>query len=182
MKNLFLSLFVAMSIISCSNSGKKAEQNKGSKTEVTNVEKSVVTVDEALNKAETLVNKVIFIKGDVSHTCKHSGRRCFIVGSSNDITMRVEAGGKINGFNRELVGTEIIVEGVLKESRVSEEEINKYEEKLKETGKLPEEDGSAETCAAERSNITKMRAWMKEHNKPYYATYYVNGIDFESVE
>lgn len=137
-------------------------------------------VDNILEGAEELTDSIIYIKGHVTHTCKHSGRRCFIIGSNDDLSIRVEAGGKITGFDRELEGHTIIVKGILKERRLSTEYINDYEEQLKE--QAISEDGSAESCSSEMKNINDMRAWMKEKGKDYYAIYYLDGMEYEIVE
>ncbi|QZT37390.1 hypothetical protein K5X82_00510 [Halosquirtibacter xylanolyticus] len=144
------------------------------------VSSEVYTLESLMSNAESLVNKQVQVKGNVLHTCKHSGRRCFLAGDDEKVSIRVEAGGKIKGFNQELVGSEIIVTGMMKERRLTKEYIEQYEHELKE--KQHKEDGSAESCAAENNNLTKMRSWMKEHNKDYYAIYFIQGEDYETVQ
>jgi len=132
-----------------------------------------------LFNAEGQLDKTIKLTGVVTHTCKHSGKRCFLADADGDETIRVEAGGKINGFNRELIGSTITVTGVLKERRLTKEYIDQWEESLKE--KAVEEDGTAENCTAENNNISKMRKWMKEHGKDYYSIFFMEGIDYDIV-
>ena len=91
--------------------------------------------------AEKQLNDTVVLKGVVKHTCSHSGRRCFIADSTGKLTIRVEAGGNIQSFNKELVNSEIVVTGVLQEQRLSQEYIDNWEKKsqkkrLKET-KMP---------------------------------------------
>ncbi|MDR0687615.1 MAG: hypothetical protein LBF55_02885, partial [Prevotellaceae bacterium] len=62
-------------------------------------------VDSLLTAADSLVGKTVSLRGYVTHTCKHSGKRCFLVGESQTATIRVEAKEGIGGFNRELVGS-----------------------------------------------------------------------------
>jgi hypothetical protein len=102
------------------------------------------------------------------------------VGDNETFSMRIEAGGKITGFNRELVGNKLQIRGVLKERRLSEEYLSQWAEKVK--ARELEEDGSAETCEAEMSNINDMRDWMAENNKDYYSIFFLNGIDYEIIE
>jgi len=135
------------------------------------------TVNDLLLNADKQQDKTIKLTGVVTHTCKHSGKRCFLSDSGGDETIRVEAGGKITGFNQELTGSTITVTGILKERRLTKEYIDQWEESLKE--KAIEEDGSAETCSAENSNINKMRNWMKEHGKNYYSIFFIEGIDYD---
>ncbi len=48
--------------------------------------------------------------------------------------------------------------------------------------KAVEEDGSAESCQAEMTNIAEMRSWMKENGKDYYSIYFLNGTSYEMVD
>ncbi|QZE15853.1 hypothetical protein K4L44_08485 [Halosquirtibacter laminarini] len=165
----------------CDNcpSAEKVAEKKGSCCDHHKSEK-VYTLETLMKDPESLVNKEIKLKGNVLHTCKHSGRRCFLASDDEKVNIRVEAGGKIKGFNQELVGSEILVTGIVKERRLTKEHIEQMEHDLKE--KQQKEDGSAETCAAENNNITKMRQWMKAHNKDYYAIYFIQGVDYEAVQ
>lgn len=137
-------------------------------------------LDNFLTQADQLVNDTVTVEGYVTHTCKHSGKRCFIVGEDENTTLRVEAGGEIKGFDRDLTGKKIAVKGVVMERRLTKEYIDQYEEKVK--AKEMKEDGSAESCQKEYQNIAKMREWMKENNKDYYAIYYVDGQSYEVKE
>jgi hypothetical protein len=136
-------------------------------------------LDSLLLVAADLVGERASVRGVVTHTCKHSGKRCFIVGESGTASFRVEATGEIGGFNRELVGSEIRVKGVVRERRLTTEFLDQHEKEVNE--QKTAEDGSAESCAAELENIQQMRAWMKEHGKDYYAIYYMDGESYEVV-
>jgi hypothetical protein len=93
--------------------------------------------------------------------------------------MRVEAQGEIETFSSELIGSKLAITGVLKEQQISEERINEYEDEVKQ---LENEEGMAETCAAELSSITDMRKWMKDHGKNYYVTYYMDGLTYNIID
>ena len=169
MKNLFL--LTALSIVMFSCSGNR---NKSATSDI-----QVFELDNLLEVAEQEVDNTIKVVGYVTHVCKHSGKRCFIVGESQKATIRVEAKGDIGGFERDLEGSKLAIIGVLLERRLSEEYISEWE---KEVNESMEEDGSAETCAAELSNINDMRQWMKDNNKDYYAIYYMDGMSFDVLE
>ena len=101
------------------------------------------------------------------------------MGNDQKTSIRVEARGNIGGFNRELIGSELVIKGILKENKLTKEYIDQAEEELKEKqGK----ESNGETCDAELSNIENMRKWMKENNKDYYSIYFVEGTDYEVVE
>ncbi len=172
-KSLLLVL-ISLFVISCQN---KTEENKNQTTDLL---ANAQTVTELLNSAEQNIDSLVKVKGTVTHTCKHSGRRCFIA-DSTETSIRVEATEKIGGFNQELVGSEIVVEGFLREKRLEKAYIDKWEAKtLKE--KATAEETEADHCDTELNSIKKMRAWMKQHNKDYYSTYYIDGNDFAEVE
>lgn len=168
---IFTTLIAFILLTSCNSKQQKEEKNN---------EAVAYEVEQLLDIAADKVEQEINVMGHVTHTCKHSGKRCFIVGNDPNISLRVEAKGEINGFKSELIGSKINVTGILKERRLSEEYIDQYEEKVKE--KQVKEDGSAETCQAEMQNIQKMRDWMKMHNKNYYAVYYVDGQSYAAIE
>lgn len=89
------------------------QQKKDLKTQEKSVE--VLSVDDLLDKAADLADKEIVVKGTVMHVCKHGGGRCFLMGSTEDYTIRVEAGEKIGAFNQEQMGSDLQITGVLKE-------------------------------------------------------------------
>lgn len=175
-KVLFLAALL-LTMVACNN--KKGDQNAQSAAQT---ESNVVSypLNELLTQADKLIDKKVTVVGLVTHTCKHSGKRCFIVGEDQKTSFRVEAKGEIGGFNRELVGSELAITGVVKERRLTKEYIDQYEEQLNE--QKAQEDGSAETCEAELNNINGMRAWMKTNNKDYYSIYYMDGEDYEIIE
>ncbi len=190
MKKYLIIILGIILAVACNS--KKGEQKAEKET--------VYEVGQFLNVAADNVDKAVTVAGNVTHTCKHSGRRCFIVGEDPNVSIRVEAkgdfggfkseliGSKIivagkgdfGGFKSELIGSKIIVEGIAKERRLSKEYIDQMEEKIKE--KQLKEDGSAESCQAEMNNINKMREWMKANNKDYYSIFYIDGESYKVTE
>ena len=178
MKNLLFLATILFCMASCSN--KKTDQDQqtenNSVAEVTKAYK----LDGLLAEADQLIDQTVTVRGFVTHTCKHSGKRCFIVGDDQKTSFRVEAKGDIGGFNRELIGSELAITGILKERRLSKEYIDQYEEQVNE--KKTQEDGSAESCEAEINNIKGMRDWMKANDKEYYSLYYMDGESYDVIE
>lgn len=176
---LVIACIAAISLYSCGNkAGNQSQENKTENTKTEGVK--TIKVDELMAEAPNLIDQEIKIVGDVTHTCKHSGKRCFLEGEKESYTVRIEAGGDIGGFNRELVGNTICVDGVLKERRLTKEYIDQWEEKVK--AKEQKEDGSAESCQAEMGNIEKMRQWMADNNKEYYSIFYVEGKSYDIID
>jgi hypothetical protein len=190
-KSLFLMSVSVAALVAC-QSGATKPAGAAQAAEVADTTAAVaIPFDTLLYVAESYVGKSVKVVGTVTHTCKHSGRRCFIVGSDRKVTLRVEAKGKIGGFNRELIGTQIEVQGILRERRVTSAEVEAMQQSLalksEAEGEVTPADTTPDTtpdapdassCSAELQNIRKMQLWMRQHNKSYYATYYVDGEDF----
>ena len=179
MKKILVISFVALVSFGACNNAKKAE-TKETKTEVkSEVNTGVMTIDQLYEIAENNIGKDVMFKGMVQHVCSHSGRRAILLNEKGDLSIRVEAKGAIKAFNRELSGSTIVVKGILKEKRLSEEFLNKWEEKVK--AKQDAEEGGKH-CSSEMNNIKQMREWMKKKNKAFYSIYYVNGMSYEVEE
>ena len=159
-------LFVA---VSCTNKGQTQE------TELN----TVYDADTLLSIAETSIDQPITITGYVTHTCQHSGKRCFVTGEEQKHSVRVEATGDIVSFDRELVGSKLTINGIVRERRLTDIEIADMEVSLNEQ---IQEDGMTETCAEELANITEMKEWMEDKGKDFYSIYYIDGMSYEKVD
>ena len=137
-------------------------------------------LDNLLAVAEEQVENTVTVVGFVTHTCKHSGKKCFIVGESQETSIRVEATGEIESFSSELVGSKLAITGILKEHHLSKEYIDEMENEVKQL--QLEEKVAEEVCAAELSNISDMRQWMKDRGKDYYVIYYMDGLTYEVLD
>lgn len=179
MKNSVLIILCALCLTACGNKSTNTQTPEVEETTKFSVELPKYKMEELLAVAEQQVGNEVIVIGHVTHTCVHAGKRCFITGEDGETSMRIEAGGEIGGFNRELVGSELAIKGIVRENKLTKEYLDQTEKELKE-GAL-EEDGSAETCAAELNNISSMREWMKANNKDYYSIYYVDGLDYEVI-
>lgn len=176
-------LFIAVAALIAVSCGDKPQQNTNSAEEASTQSDANVPsfeLTKLLAEADQLVDKTVIVTGTVTHTCKHSGKRCFIVGEDGKTSFRVEAKGDIGGFNKELVGSDLAIKGTLKERRLTKEYIDQQEKEVNE--KKEKEDGSAESCQAELNNINSMKEWMKENGKDYFSIYYMDGQSYEVIE
>lgn len=140
----------------------------------------IITMADFNAKAESLLNQNVSIKGWVSHICSHSGRKCFITNKDESIKIRVEAKGEINGFEKELAGSEINVMGVVRINKITAEFISQWEAKVKAKVKDIEEGGKH--CASEIGNINKMKTWMADNKKDFYPIYFIDGMSYEEIK
>ncbi len=172
MKKILLGSFAIVLAIACNNAGKTTSETDSQK-------EKVYELSEFMKIANDSLDKEVHIKGTVSHICSHSGRRCFLVDSTGDISVKVEATGNINGFNRELSGMEVEITGVVREKRLYTDYINEWETKVLAKEKDIEQGG--EHCASEMQNIQDMRNWMAENKKDYYQIIYLDGTDYNII-
>ncbi len=170
----YLSIFV-ISLLFMSCNMKQKETNK----ETAQTKETVYSIDELMVVADQMVGKEVAFKGLVNHVCAHSGKRCILKNVKGDLSIRVEAVGDLEGFDKEMAGNDIKVAGTLREKRLDAASINEWETEVIEKHKGEEKSGH---CSSEMANITEMRDWMKENNKDYYAIYYVDGKSYEVVE
>lgn len=171
MKKFITLLVVATAIIACNNNKTNQSDEEGS---------DIYTIPSLLADAPGLIDQEIKISGLVEHVCSHAGRRCFIVDSVADESIKIEATGEIESFSKEILGNNILVMGVLREQQLKTTEIDEWEAKLME--EYGDIENGGEQCASEMANINSMREWMKKHQKDYYAIYYIDGLRYEVVE
>ncbi len=111
MKKIALLFVVAAIAFACGQSTNKqaATQEETPKAAI------VLTVDDVLAQASDLADQEVVVKGTVMHVCQQGGHRCFLMGSGEEVTIRIEAGEKIGAFNQEQMGSELQITGILKE-------------------------------------------------------------------
>jgi len=112
MRNLTLISILALLLFGCGNRSTKQNQDVAEQAQA---EEVVLTVDQLYDNAAGMVDKEVVVKGTVMHVCQQGGERCFIMGSNEDVNIRIEAGEKIGAFSQELMGSDLEIVGVLKE-------------------------------------------------------------------
>ena len=162
MKKLVLFSVFALILFSCGNQKSQKQTVKQTEPEVV-----VLSVDELYEQAADLADKEIIVKGTVMHVCKHGGQRCFIMGSNEDINIRIEAGEEIGAFDQELMGSDVEVVGVLREVKTEAEAHNPGQH---ENGEHAE---GEHTEDAETDNAHKVIAEAQETSE---IVYFIEGI------
>lgn len=169
----YFSIFVfSLLFFSCNMKPKEA------KKESTPAVQTVYSINELMEVADQMLGKEVSLNGLVNHVCAHSGKRCILKNGKGDLSIRVEAVGELEGFEKEIAGNDIKVTGTLREKRLDQAAINEWETEVLEKHKGEEESGH---CSSEMANITEMRNWMKENKKDYYSIYYLDGNSYEVV-
>lgn len=153
MKKLFLLFVLAGFVFACGN-----RQNQTQTAEEAVV---VLTVDDLMASAANLVDQEVVIKGVITHVCKHGGQRCFVMGLTDDVTIRVEAGDEIEAFKQEHVGDELQIAGVLRLVPV-------------DGGHECSEDAAADSTAEHAEGVAEVVV-----DETYVPRYYIDGLSFE---
>jgi hypothetical protein len=162
MKKLLLLSVFALILFSCGNQKSKKQ------TAVQEVKKgAVLSVDDVIKQSAELADKEVVVKGTVMHVCTHSGKRCFIMGSNEDITIRIEAGDKIGSFSQELMGSDIEISGVLREV--------KTETQAHKPGQ--HEDEHKEDVATEKAHKV-----ISDSQKKAKTVYFIEGVKYKTVK
>lgn len=183
----FLTLFVmmvALSFSACQSKQKTGSEDAAEKSccssAAVKAEAKAYTPDKLLADGGSLVDKEVEIRGTVSHVCKHAGKKCFLYGENPDVSIQVMANGDIDSFDKELIGSEISVKGVVKEHRIQKNAIEEQEKAVKE--EMAKEGCEMERCSHVMSNVNQMKEWMASNGKDYYPVYYVDGVHYDVVQ
>ncbi|MCG8412292.1 MAG: hypothetical protein MI739_13525 [Bacteroidales bacterium] len=186
-KIIFVLITIATISFACKNNQKQNQNIQNNQATWINKAKNVTSL---LETANSNIGNQIHVKGTVNHVCQNSGKKLILLDLANDLSIRVEAAGEIAGFNQELNGSTIAVKGILREKKLTAEQINNWENKVKNKAEDEHEhehahkDGEEgdDHCSSEMANINKMRQWMKNNNKDYYSIYFIDGTDYEILD
>jgi hypothetical protein len=172
-KNLLILLSFIAIMTACNTGGKKETR------EITKV-----GVAEFETRAAGLVDSLIQIQGTVSHTCKEGGKRMFIFDENPDILVKIDASDKVDKFDAELEGNDVLVEGYIRELRIDETYLSNWE---KELGQGASGDvkvhtgihGGGDADSAERAQIEGYRTQIMDSGTDHLSFYSVECIKLE---
>lgn len=180
MKNLVFVLVAVFALVSCNNPNKAIENQEAVMVSNANFE------EEAVN----LVDQKIALEGTVMKVCKHSGKRLFI----GEERIKVLASDKIGSFEISLEGSDVYVEGILREERIDEDFLVQWEAELSEAAMAQEKEVThkgdpshdeaheAETedpNASAKAQIKGYREQLAETNKEYLSYFTVEVLEVE---
>ncbi len=141
------------------------------------------------NQAAGFVEKVVIIEGTVLHTCKHSGKRMFLVDGNDSVRVEVTAGKDIPKFDEKLVGSRVRVLGILKEEKIDERYLNEWENEVKKpvenhdagvhTGAKGHEDQGVQD---KLDQINALREDLKNSGKDHLSFFTIEASKFEEIK
>jgi hypothetical protein len=179
-KHFFLPLCILfLAMVSCNQGTKGIDPSSAVKV-------SVLTFEQ---QAAGLVDKAVVIEGTVLHTCKHSGKRMFLVDGNDSIRVEITAGKDITKFDEKLVGSRVSVLGILKEERIDERYLNEWENEVKkpvenhEAGVHTGAQGHEDQGTQEKlDQIASLRTDLKNSGKDHLSFYSIEAEKFEELK
>jgi hypothetical protein len=162
-RRIFLLVTISAMLVSCGSKGKKDISSKSEEAEKgAKVEFASLTANP-----ENYVGKNIIVEGKVVHVCTQTGKKMFIVGENPDLRLFIAAGENISKFPMELLGSEVIVEGLI--TRVggtvvaSNEPAKEMGAAKTPEGEMKKENCETETALAAQPSLSNIRMEYKSH-------------------
>ncbi len=159
------------------------------KAKKTNTDTVKVTVLSFLSQADSLIEKPVLIEGTVLHTCKHGGKRMFLVDGNDSVSVEVTAGPSITKFDEKLIGSRVRVTGILKEERIDAKYLNEWENEVKKpeanhnagvhTGAKGHEDQDAND---KLQQIEALRKDLKNSGKDHLSNFSIEAGKFVEIK
>ena len=143
MKKTNLFLLVIMSVVmfaNCTGNKNTTDNDK---------EITALLVDDVLAVAEQETDKIIVVEGVCTHVCSHGGKKLFLMGNDDSKTIRVESNDALGAFKKECANSLVRVKGTLKEERIDEAYLVKWENEMAQ-GTAEEHGGDGEGCETEQ--------------------------------
>lgn len=183
----FLMMAVALVMVSCggNNSAKNLDQ----------IEAVAVEVDALVGGVDELIDKTVEVEGLCTHICSHGATKIFLMGSSPQKTIRIEA-AELGTFSQKCVNSIVRVKGLLREERIDEPYLQRWEQRV--AAQTDEQHGDDESgCSTEKASRgetgntvaeriadfrAKIAARQAADGKPYLSFYYVEALGYEVLE
>lgn len=177
-KKLFLFTIPCIFLLASCNQGTKVAETPKADT-------ATLAVLTFFDTAVNYVGKTIRIEGTVIHTCKHGGKRMFLVDGNDSIRVEVTTGNNIPKFDESLIGSRVKVLGLLKEERVDAKYLNEWEaevmkpEETQSTGIHTGAKGHEDRGTQEKlDEINSLRSDLKNSGKDHLSFFSVEAISY----
>lgn len=192
-KNALCLLLVGMAIFVSSCGGSSKTNKSSEETQSTEkVASSTIDLDQLLSDADQYAGKEVKVEAICTHICSHGGKKIFLMGSDDTKTMRVESGSG-DAFSADCVNSVVLVTGILKEQRMTEASLLKWEEQIKAqaaqakatTHESCDSDKKArgETADTPEARIADFRTRLAqrkaEEGKDYLSFYFLEASSYE---
>jgi hypothetical protein len=174
-KKLLTILAIAALFVSCTGEGGKKDNVEASLSETIQSEIPTISLGEFDAKAGDYVDKEVKVEGIVDHVCKHGGKKLLLVSDEGDV--HVESDKR---FEDEIVGSDVVITGVVSEFKVDESYCLKMEEDNIKSHKEGETD--QEDFDAKMAQIEYYRDSMKTANTDHLSYYSLEFVSLQEKE
>lgn len=186
-KARILLLVIVSTMMTMSCTGNKKTTNADEKKQ------TAISVDEIMANAEQNIDNIVVVEGICTHVCSHGGKKLFLMGNDDSNTIRVESNDALGAFKSECINSIIQVKGSLKEERIDEAYLVKWESELAlGTVEAHGEDGEGceteqkaqgqENVTSEAGRIKDFREKIAERNeaegKNYLSFYFIEAEEY----
>ena len=191
MKTKFMIIMAAMAFVftSCGNNNGTNNAEQAQETSL------AMEIDEVLASADSLAYQEITMEGICTHTCKHGATKIFMMGSDDTKTIRVEA-ASLGSFDQKCINSIVRVKGILREERVDEAYLQRWEASVAVSAAEQHGEGEAgcdteKAARGETGNTVaeriadfrqKIAARKEAVGKEYLSFYFVEALAYEIVE
>lgn len=159
-----LTIVALTGLIASCGGEQQTEENQNETT--IEIEQTIpeIALGEFDTKAGDYVDKEIMVTGIVDHVCKHGGKKILLVNDYGDIHVLSET-----RFNDTLMGSEILVTGIVREERLDEAYCLKMEEDNIKSHSEGETDD--ELFERKKEHIASLRDSMKTAGVDHISNY-----------
>jgi hypothetical protein len=182
-KNFFILFILSIFMIASCNQG---AQDKNAENKADTAKITILSFDTS---AHSYVDKPVVIEGTVLHTCKHGGKRMFLVDGTDSIRVEITAGQEIAKFDEALIGSRVRVFGILKEERIDAKYLNEWENEVKQpaenhdvgvhTGAKGHEDQGVQE---KLDQINALRQEIKDSGKDHLSFYSIEAFKYTELK
>lgn len=173
MNKLLLVFAAAIIFAGCSGEQKKETTHGDSTKQDTQTPK--IELAKFNNEAGKHVDQKVAVSGIVDHVCKHGGKKLLLVTDEADLHVTSD-----ERFNDELMGSEIEVEGIVRELRIDEAQCLKMEEDNIKSHKTGETDESL--YERKQHQIEHYRDSMQKANVDHLSFYSLEYLAHNTVK
>ncbi|MBI9068275.1 MAG: hypothetical protein JEZ09_13360 [Salinivirgaceae bacterium] len=177
MKNIILTLTLAVSLLFCGCNQQKSKQNNKSilvSEKVVNV--NYLTVEGLLKQAEDLSYTTIYVSGIIDHVCRHGGKRFKILSTDGSQELKIELGKEFDIMDASVAGNLAKVKGKLKPVKMSAEMVKAWEKNVRDSHKGEE---NTEHFKQEIAEIQSIYKQITTGEIPFYTIYSVQAEKYE---
>lgn len=175
MKNIWILIVISSLLFAC-KTDKKAKKiaDEATVEAVEVMETPTLTLAEFDIKAGDYVGKEVLVEGIVDHVCKHGGKKILLVTDDGDVHVFSD-----ERFDENLMGSEILVTGVVLEEIIDEAYCLQMEE---DNIKSHSEGVSSEAqFEAKKEHIQQYRDLMKAQNVDHLSNYSLQYVSHAAV-